>query len=104
VFAAVWEYDVAPEHAAAFERAYGADGDWSRLFASSPAYRGTLLVADRDRAGRYVVIDRFADEAAYGAALAASRADYDALSAACEPLWIRETPLAGPAARSDARP
>jgi hypothetical protein len=63
VFAAVWAYLVEPEQAAAFERAYGPDGDWARLFARSPAYRGTLLVADRDRPGRYVVIDRFADEA-----------------------------------------
>jgi quinol monooxygenase YgiN len=98
MFAAVWEYEVAPAQAAAFERVYGADGDWAELFRRSPAYRGSLLVADRDRPGRYVVIDRFADEAGYRAALDTDRAAYDALSAACEPLWLSETALAGPAA------
>jgi Antibiotic biosynthesis monooxygenase len=98
VFAAVWEYEVAPEHTAAFEETYGAHGAWAALFGRSPAYRGTLLVADRDRPGRYVVIDRFADEAAYRSALSEHREAYDELSASCEPLWLRETALAGPAA------
>jgi hypothetical protein len=98
VFAAVWEYEVAPAQASAFEDAYGPNGAWAALFGRSPDYRGTLLVADRDRAGHYVVIDRFADQASYRAALAEHRDDYAALSARCEPLWLRETALAGPAA------
>jgi Antibiotic biosynthesis monooxygenase len=104
VFAAVWEYEVAPGQATAFEEAYGRDGAWAALFRRSPAYRGTLLVADRDRAGRYVVVDRFADEASYRAALVEHRDDYDALSARCEPLWLRETPLAGPGAEPTGGP
>lgn len=31
-FEIIWTYEVEPAQRAAFERAYGADGDWSRRF------------------------------------------------------------------------
>jgi len=33
MIAILWKYRVKPEHAEEFERVYGADGDWARLFA-----------------------------------------------------------------------
>jgi hypothetical protein len=94
VFAAVWEYDVDVDAAAAFEAAYGPGGAWSRLFAANAGYQATVLVADRDRSGRYLVIDLFTDEAAYRRVRHDDAERYQELSAACGSLWRREVCLA----------
>ena len=60
----VWEYDVAEDSVSDFERVYGADGAWARLFASCSGFEGTDLFVSLSRPGRYLTIDRFSDEAA----------------------------------------
>ena len=42
VFVRIWKDDVATEREAEFVQAYGADGDWARLFALSDGYLGNL--------------------------------------------------------------
>ncbi len=80
----VWRYTVKPEHARAFEAAYGPHGEWARFFRSGEGYLGTELVSVEP--GRiYMTIDtwqtgqqyeRFADERA---------AEYAAIDAGFEP-------------------
>jgi hypothetical protein len=36
MFVALWEYEVKPGEEERFEKAYGPDGDWVRLFRSDP--------------------------------------------------------------------
>ena len=55
----VWEFTVPQVHRAAFEQAYGPDGDWALLFRTAPGYRGTELLRDTTAPGRYLTIDRW---------------------------------------------
>ncbi|HJU89841.1 MAG TPA: antibiotic biosynthesis monooxygenase family protein [Gemmatimonadaceae bacterium] len=62
-YGVVWAFRVRPGAAAEFERLYGPDGDWVRLFRRSPGYLGTELWRDADVTGRYVTIDRWRSRA-----------------------------------------
>lgn len=61
----VWSYDVKVEQVKAFERAYGPDGEWERLFQLAPGYVGTELRRESDRRGHYLTIDRWNSRADY---------------------------------------
>jgi heme-degrading monooxygenase HmoA len=55
----VWEFFVQPEHAKSFESAYGAKGDWARLFGRGSGYLGTFLLKDDGISTRYMTVDRW---------------------------------------------
>jgi len=89
----VWEFEVGEAQRAAFERIYGADGDWVALFRRGEGYLSTSLLRDRDVPGHYLTVDRWRDEAAYRAFRATFEADYRRLDAACEGLTVAERSL-----------
>jgi len=91
----VWEYDVPEAARVEFEKTYGPDGDWARLFASSDGFRGTELFASLSEPGRYLTVDRFTDEIAWRAFLSEHSETYDRLDAACEALTSSERELVG---------
>lgn len=84
----IWEFTLRPEHASAFEAAYGPAGAWVALFRRAPAYLGTELLADGS--GRYLTLDRWRDRAAYDAFRRSAAADYRSLDAACDSLTAAE--------------
>ena len=86
----IWEFRVQPGQEAAFERAYGPEGDWARLFRGSTGYRGTELLRDPADPRRYLTLDRWEDAADFEAFKAAHGDDYRALDATCEPLCSEE--------------
>jgi heme-degrading monooxygenase HmoA len=92
----VWEYDVAEDAAADFERVYGPDGAWARLFSSSDGFEGTELFASVSNSGRYLTVDRFRDEASWRRFRAEHGEAYLALDADSERLTVAERELAGP--------
>ena len=57
--AVVFEYEVDPAGAEAFEAVYGSDGEWARCFAGAEGYRRTELL--RAGGGHYLVIDASGD-------------------------------------------
>ena len=74
MIALVFSYEVRdPE---AFERAYGADGEWAEFFRQSPGYIGTELLRDVELPSRYLVIDRWDSAEAYNAFAAEHRDEY----------------------------
>ncbi len=79
----VWSYDVKPAQVKAFERAYGPDGDWDRLFQRAPGYGGTELRRETDRAAHYVTIDRWDSRADYQRFKDTFRKEYEVLDARC---------------------
>ena len=83
----VWEFRVQPGREAGFERAYGPEGDWARLFRRSPAYRGTELLRNPER---YLTLDRWDGAAGFEAFKADHGEDYRKLDEACEPLCTEE--------------
>lgn len=55
----VWTYRVKPERVADFQLGYSSTGDWARLFAASPEYRGTKLLSDPHDRCCFMTIDYF---------------------------------------------
>lgn len=89
----LWEYEVRPEHAAAFESLYGAGGEWVSLFREAEGYVETLLFRDTDRPTRYLTIDRWRSRAAFDAFVEAAGPAYAALDLRGDALTVSERRL-----------
>jgi heme-degrading monooxygenase HmoA len=74
VIALVFRYDV--RDAAAFERAFGPEGEWAQFFRQGRGYVGTELLHDLDEAERYLVLDRWESHDAYNAFVAEHEQEY----------------------------
>ena len=82
----LWEFTVPELHLAAFERAYGSDGLWARLFRRDPSYRETVLLKDEQRPGRYLTIDMWEDKDSYLRFKDRFAGDYQTIDQECEKL------------------
>ena len=91
MLAILWRYQVRPEALAAFDRAYGPDGDWALLFGRAEGYLGTELY--RGPGGARLTIDRWRGEADFDAFMSAHRVDYEALDRATEGWTLEERRL-----------
>jgi quinol monooxygenase YgiN len=92
----VWEYDVPEATKTEFERIYGADGAWARLFSAEEGFAGTELFVSLSTPGRYLTVDRFRDQASWQRFQDEHRVAYWALDAESEGLTLAERELAGP--------
>jgi heme-degrading monooxygenase HmoA len=66
MFVTVWEYEVRAGMEAEFERLYGDQGAWMKLFREQPGYLGTELMRG-ERRGHYLTLDRWRDAQDYTA-------------------------------------
>ena len=89
----LWEYRVKKAHRRAFERHYSATGTWVRFFRKGRGYRGTVLLRDPEKPGRYLTIDRWQDVASYRRFRRQHQKHYDALDRKFERLTEKETCL-----------
>ena len=92
MIALIWRYEVRDEHRAAFETAYGPEGDWARLFSRSGGYRGSELLRAQD--GSYLTLDVWRARADFDAFLSDHRPDYEALDRRTE-AWTHAEHLLG---------
>jgi len=90
MFVALWEYEVKPGGEERFEKAYGPDGDWVRLFQSDAHYHETRLMQDSLRLGVYLTMDFWESREAYGEFMAGHRKEYEAIDAICGAMTLRE--------------
>ena len=90
VIAVVWEFVVRAGSVERFERAYGPDGDWARLFAAHHGFRGTVLLRDLADEHRYLTVDSWDTIEQRAAMLSSAREEYERLDRACEALTESE--------------
>jgi heme-degrading monooxygenase HmoA len=90
MFVILWEFEVKPGSAPAFERVYGPQGDWVRLFRSDPHFRMTRLLQDTSHPGIYCTMDFWDSEGAYREFKSAQNQTYQALDQATQGLTLRE--------------
>jgi heme-degrading monooxygenase HmoA len=90
MFVILWEFEVKPGSDDRFQRVYGPEGDWVRLFRRDPHFRGTQLLRDCFRPLFYFTIDLWDSEAAYQAFVDANRTAYEELDRAGEGLTLQE--------------
>ena len=93
MFVALWEFEVKPGREESFERAYGADGEWVRLFRGDANYQETRLLRDASRDGIYVTADFWNSRETYERFRAAAAKRYAEIDAECEGLTTRERNL-----------
>jgi heme-degrading monooxygenase HmoA len=86
----VWMYDVRPESTSVFERIYGADGEWVKLFRTAPGYLSTELFRSTATPGRYLTVDDWESLAAYDIFRARAAGAYAELDARCDDLTLAE--------------
>jgi len=86
-----WRFTVAAAHRDDFERRYGPEGDWARLFRAHAGFLGTELMRGGD--GTYLTVDRWRSEADWLDFKARHAAAYAALDRECEALTLAEGKL-----------
>jgi len=90
MFVVLWEFEVKSGCEQGFERVYGPDGEWVRLFRGDANYQGTRLLRDTARDGIYVTIDLWRSRDAYERFRTAARGSYAAIDATCEGMIASE--------------
>src|SRR5215813_3874825 len=93
MFVVLWEFEVKPGDEAGFERVYGADGDWVRLFQNDVNYQSTRLLRDVSRDGIYLTIDMWRSRETYERFREAAAKRYAEIDAECEGLTTSERHL-----------
>ena len=93
MYVVVWEFQVREGCEAEFERLYGPEGDWVRLFRNGEGFLETELLKDSVTPGRYLTVDRWASPAAYDAFRKAHSEQFHVIDQRGELLTMRETPL-----------
>jgi len=91
MYVAIWEFRARLGQEAAFERAYGPEGEWVKLFRSGEGYLGTELL--RSGEGTYLTVDRWVSREAYEAFRDGNRPEYDMIDRQCESFTEHETLL-----------
>jgi heme-degrading monooxygenase HmoA len=85
----LWQFEVTAEKEAKFVTAYGAGGDWARLFATAPGFIRTELWRDGD--GIYLTGDHWESFEAFERFQATQGEEYRRLDAELEGLALAET-------------
>lgn len=92
-FVIVWEFHVLPDLGVLFERAYGPQGPWVKLFQTNPHFIRTELQRDLANPHRYWTLDYWTSESAYNQFRTAHVADYQRIDAECEQFTEAEREL-----------
>jgi len=89
----VWQFRPRPGTERHFEKTYGPDGSWARLFAKGEGFVRTELNRDLKDPQRYLTLDYWTTKEAYKAFRAKHAAEYAAIDSECEALTLEETSL-----------
>ena len=93
MFLTLWEFEVKPGSEELFERAYGPEGEWVRLFRRDAGYRGTRLLRDMAAVRLYVTMDMWESRAGYEEFREKYAPEYAKLDAECEGWTVNEKHL-----------
>jgi heme-degrading monooxygenase HmoA len=83
-FLVIWRFRVRPGMGATFERIYGPQGDWARLFKEGEGYLRTELLHSQADPQVYVTLDFWGSRQAYDRFRSHRFAEYHAIDASCE--------------------
>jgi heme-degrading monooxygenase HmoA len=89
-FVVVWAFRVRRGKRGEFERIYGPNGDWERLFRAANGYIRTELIRDLGTPRRYLTLDFWSSHEAYARFKKENRAEYQAIDEKCGSLTESE--------------
>jgi len=93
MYVIIWEYQVKADCIAEFEKIYGENGAWVKLFKKGSGYLGTELFQGSSHLHHYVTLDRWALVTDYETFLSRWKKEYEKLDAQCKHLMEQETLL-----------
>jgi heme-degrading monooxygenase HmoA len=88
-FAYIWQY-VVDSHRREFLDAYGAGGEWVKLFSRDPNYIETVLLRDANDEHRYITIDYWTSRSARDAFQNTYRDEFLELDKRCAEFTSKE--------------
>jgi hypothetical protein len=65
VVAVVWQFEILPDQGEAFERFYGADGEWTAVSRRSRSFLGSSFLKDLARPERYLLVEYWSEMLVY---------------------------------------
>jgi heme-degrading monooxygenase HmoA len=89
----IWGFHARAGKEAAFERAYGPDGDWVQFFRKGEGYIRTELIRDLNNPRRFLTLDYWQSRAAYDLFRSQNLSEYEAIDQRCEGLNEKELAL-----------
>jgi hypothetical protein len=89
VVALVWQFEILPEQGEAFERFYGADGDWTAVSRRSRSFLGSSFLKDVAHPERYLLVEYWSEMLVYERHLADFSDDLRSLEAQRERFVVR---------------
>jgi len=89
-YVTIWQYDICPSLRAAFEQAYGSNGEWATLFRRSSDYIRTDLLRDPLQSNRYLTLDYWQTHAAWVTFQTEYQREYAALDDHCSQFTTSE--------------
>jgi len=90
MFVALWEFEVKPGCEKRFQKAYGPEGDWAKLFRNDSNRQETRLLHDPEHPAMFLTLDFWTSRQAYESSMAEHAAQYKRLDAAGKKLTRRE--------------
>ena len=93
MYVVLWRFRALKNRKREFERAYDSSGEWIRLFQHGEGYLGTELLQRSDDPREYLVLDRWASQAAYEVFRARFSSEYRRLDSRLEALTEEEVPM-----------
>jgi quinol monooxygenase YgiN len=65
VVAVVWQFEILPDQGDAFERFYGADGEWTAVSRRSRSFLGSSFLRDLAHPERYLLVEYWSEMLVY---------------------------------------
>jgi len=93
VVAVVWQFDTRPDQAEAFERFYGADGEWTRMSRRSRSFLGSSVLKDLGTDQRYLLIESWSEMLVYERQLTDFGSEMKELESERDRFVVRMEPL-----------
>ena len=93
MFIRVWRYRVHIKDVSDFERAYGPEGDWAKLFGRSSGYEGTRLFRDCSDETVFLTVDSWSDKSDWDLFLGQWKTEYYRLDKALAYLTVEDDEL-----------
>lgn len=93
MFIIIWKYKIKYEHIIDFERLYGEEGDWVKLFNKYDDYIKTELLKDCSDTESYITIDYWKSKEAYQNFKRTAAAPTNEIDKLGEKLTLQETYL-----------
>ena len=63
--AVVWQFEILPDQGDAFERFYGADGEWTAVSRRSRSFLGSSFLRDLAHPERYLLVEYWSEMLVY---------------------------------------